>query len=78
MKKQTKYLSPEVWAKAIAKAWLDEEFKQKIEYDPVKTIRETFPQEEFTHLLRCHLHLKILMRACSAAYGIKTTQSFLI
>jgi hypothetical protein len=38
----TKYLSSEHWAMVLARAWTDDEFRKKVEMDPVKTINEEF------------------------------------
>jgi hypothetical protein len=35
-----KYVRPEQWAQLTARAWLDPQFKELLETDPVKAIKE--------------------------------------
>jgi hypothetical protein len=44
---EEKYLAAEQWARIIATAWLEADFKDLLEKDPVTAVRKRFPEEQY-------------------------------
>lgn len=44
------YISLQDWARVLSEAWLDSDFKAKVEADPAVAIREKFPELEFANV----------------------------
>lgn len=44
------YLTLEEWARVLSEAWLDADFKVKVETDPDTAIHERFPEFNFTRV----------------------------
>jgi hypothetical protein len=45
------YLSAESWAQIVATSWLDADFKDLLEKDPVAAVTEQFPNFKFSKIL---------------------------
>lgn len=45
------YLQAEQWARIVATAWLEADFKDHLEKDPVAAVKKRFPDFHFTKLV---------------------------
>ncbi|GAB4428407.1 MAG: hypothetical protein Fur0044_26230 [Anaerolineae bacterium] len=44
---EEKYLAAEQWARIVATSWLEADFQDQLEKDPVAAVRKRFPEDQY-------------------------------